>query len=193
MFAFALLIVATSIGVEAPAARPPEGYVALFNGVDLTNWKNEGKAKGHWTVVDGVLHYDGRGDSLVTSKNYGDYELLVDWKIGPGADSGIYLRGCPQVQIWDNPIGSGGLYNNEKNPSKPTVVADKPVGEWNTFHIVIQGDKVSVELNGKKVVDNVTMENYFDRSKPLPTTGTIELQHHGNPLEFRNIYIKELK
>jgi hypothetical protein len=165
----------------------------LFNGVDLTNWKNEGKAKGHWTVVDGVLHYDGQGDSLVTSKNYGDFELLVDWKIGAGGDSGIYLRGCPQVQIWDNPIGSGGLYNNEKNPSKPTAVADKPVGEWNTFHIVIRGDKVSVELNGQKVVENVTMENYFDRSKPLPATGTIELQHHGNPLEFRNIYIKELK
>ncbi len=193
MFAIILLIAATSVGVESAAPRPPEGYTALFNGVDLTNWKNEGKARGHWTVVDGVLHYDGQGDSLVTSKNYGDYELLVDWKIGPGADSGIYLRGCPQVQIWDNPIGSGGLYNNEKNPSKPTVFADKPVGEWNTFHIVIHGDRVSVELNGKKVVDDVTMENYFDRSKPLPTTGTIELQHHGNPLEFRNIYIKELK
>lgn len=193
MFAIVLLVAATSIGVESAAPRPPEGYVALFNGVDLTNWKNEGKAKGHWTVVDGVLHYDGQGDSLVTSKNYGDFELLVDWKIGAGGDSGIYLRGCPQVQIWDNPIGSGGLYNNEKNPSKPTAVADKPVGEWNTFHIVIRGDKVSVELNGQKVVENVTMENYFDRSKPLPATGTIELQHHGNPLEFRNIYIKELK
>lgn len=178
---------------DAPLNTPPEGFVALFNGKDLANWRDEGKAQGHWTVKDGILHYDGQGDSLKTAKDYGNYELFVDWKTGPAADSGIYLRGCPQVQIWDRPdIGSGGLYNNEKNPSNPTKVADKPIGEWNTFHIKIVGDKVTVFLNGEKVVDNVTMENYFDRAKPLPEVGAIELQHHGNPLQFRNIYLKEL-
>ncbi len=188
----ALLMTAGLAGAEARDNTPPPGFVALFNGRDLEHWKNEGKAKGHWTAVDGVLHYDGKGDSLLTAKNYKDFELYVDWKILPKGDSGIYLRGCPQVQIWDDPIGSGGLYNNQKNPSKPTQVADKPVGAWNTFHIVIRGDKVTVDLNGVRVTDNVTMENYFDRSKPLPATGTIELQHHGNPLEFKNIYVKEL-
>jgi len=191
MFALALVISLAAADVAAPP--PPPGFVALFNGKDLTNWSDEGKAKGHWTAIEGgVLRYDGKGDSLVTAKDYGDVELYVDWKIGPKGDSGIYLRGCPQVQIWDDPVGSGGLFNNQKNPSKPTTVADRPVGEWNTFHIVIRGDRVTVDLNGKRVVEDVPMENFFDRSKPLPARGKIELQHHGNPLEFRNIFVKEL-
>ena len=178
---------------DKPLNTPPEGYKAMFNGKDLTNWDDSGKAKGHWTVVkDGVLHYDGKGDSLKSSRIYGDIDMYVDWKIGPKGDSGIYLRGKPQVQIWDDPIGSGGLYNNKTNPSKPIKVADKKVGEWNTFHIVMRGDRVTVHLNGELVTDNVKMENWPEYNDPLPPTGTIELQHHGNPLEFRNIYIKEL-
>ncbi len=142
---------------------PPPGFTALFNGKDLTNWqglielparakmspekraeeqkKANDKYLPHWTVTDGVLLYDGKGQSLQTVKDYGNFELYVDWKIGPKGDSGIYLRGNPQVQIWDNPIGSGGLYNNQKNPSKPLKVADRPVGEWNTFHIIMKGDQ----------------------------------------------------
>ncbi|HEX8202452.1 MAG TPA: DUF1080 domain-containing protein [Isosphaeraceae bacterium] len=191
MILIAALWAAAVATAEDQPNTPPPGFVALFNGKDLTHWR-ETKGQGHWTVADGVLHYDGKGDSLVTDRDYGDVELYVDWKIGPGGDSGIYLRGNPQVQIWDNPIGSGGLFNNQKHPSRPTAVADRPVGQWNTFHITMRGDTVTVELNGTTVVDNVTMENYFDRSKPLPATGRIELQHHGNPLEFRNIYLKEL-
>ena len=104
---------------------PPKGFQALFNGDDLTGWKGlahknanqrrslSGDAlaqaqetadelmRDHWHVVDGVLSYDGKGQSLCTAKNYGDFEFYVDWKIPPGADSGIYLRGTPQVQIWD--------------------------------------------------------------------------------------------
>jgi hypothetical protein len=177
---------------DGPLNTPPEGFTALFNGKDLTNWK-EIKGEGHWTVRDGILHYDGQGDSLVTTKDYGDFEMWVDWKIGPKGDSGIYLRGKPQVQIWDDPVGSGGLFNNKVGASKPSSVADKPVGEWNRFRIVMKGDKVTVHLNGKLVVDSVALENWPNYDAPLPSTGTIELQHHGNPLEFRNIYVKELK
>ncbi len=127
--------------------------------------------------------------------------MLVDWKIEKGGDSGIYLRGTPQVQIWDpdckpakesGTLGSGGLYNNQKNPSKPTVKADKPIGQWNTFLIKMVGDKVTVKLNGQLVVDNVVLENFWERDKPLYPTGQIELQNHTNPLSFKNIYIKEL-
>ena len=197
---------------------PPEGFTALFNGADLTGWKGlvespprrammtpeelaaaqkvaDEKAFAHWSVVDGVITYDGKGDSLCTAKDYANFELYVDWKIGPQGDSGIYLRGSPQVQIWDPVLfdtGSGGLYNNKENPSKPTVTADKPIGEWNTFHIKMVGEKVWVTLNGQLVVDNVTMENYWERDKPIYPTGQIELQHHGNPIYFKNIYIKEL-
>jgi hypothetical protein len=104
----------------------------------------------------------------------------------------------PQVQIWDpsvqaaGGIGSGGLYNNKNNPSKPLLLADKPVGEWNRFYIKMVGDRVTVKLNDKIVVDNTPLENYWEPGKPLPEMGPIELQNHGNRLEFRNIYVREL-
>jgi hypothetical protein len=220
--AFTLVVVRTwsagTRGDEEKAGpednKPPEGFKALFNGKDLTGWQGlielpqraklspEQLAKKqeeankkylpHWKVVDGILTYDGKGQSLQTAKDYGNFELYVDWKIGPKGDSGIYLRGNPQVQIWDNPEGSGGLYNNKNHPSKPLVFADKPVGQWNRFHIIMKGDRVTVYLNGKKVVDNTPLENYWERGKPLPAKGPIELQHHGDVLWFKNIYIKEL-
>jgi hypothetical protein len=121
--------------------------------------------------------------------------MYVDWKILPKGDSGIYLRGTPQVQIWDlndNPVGSGGLYNNRTHPSKPTKCADKPVGQWNTMRIKMVGEKVTIWLNGELVVDNVVLENYWNREKPIFPTGQIELQNHGNTLWFKNIYLKEL-
>src|SRR5262249_3868977 len=159
----------------------------------LTNWRDEGKAQGHWSIKDGTLWYDGKGDSLRTAKDYGDFEMYVDWKIPAKADSGIYLRGKPQVQIWDRPdTGSGGLYNNKKGRSRPLANVDRPIGEWNTFHIIMKGEKVTVFLNGTKVVDDVVLENYPKYDSPIPAQGTIELQHHSTPLEFRNIYIKEL-
>jgi len=224
----AALLIPFLAGVSVAADKqklnvPPKGFKALFNGNDLTNWrgqigrgnpkiirkmtpeqrKNAQKAankrmKQHWSVKDGILIFDGKGRSLVTEKDYRNFELLVDWKIEPKGDSGIYLRGVPQVQIWDpndgkrNSVGSGGLFNNKKNPSKPLERADNPVGEWNTFRIRMVGEKVSVWLNGKLVVDNVTLENYWERDKPIYETGPIELQNHGNTLYFRNIFIKEL-
>jgi len=149
----------------------------------------------HWRVADGVLIFDGEGKSLCTAKDYADFELLVDWKIHEEGDSGIYLRGTPQVQIWDpnlRGVGSGGLFNNKKHPSEPLVTADNSIGEWNTFRIRMVGEKVTVWLNGKLVVDNVTMENYWERDKPIYPTGQIELQNHGNQLYFKNIFIREI-
>jgi len=208
-----LMIVTLSAGPQDNT--PPPGFQALFNGKDLTGWQGlvelpqrakltseqlqiaqreaNDKYLPHWTVRDGILLYDGKGQSLQTARDYRDFELFVDWRIGPKGDTGIYLRGTPQVQIWDRPEGSGGLYNNQKNPKDPITKADRPVGEWNTFRVMMRGDKVSVWLNGELVADNVTMENYWDRSQPLPASGPIELQHHGNPIAFKNIYVKELK
>jgi hypothetical protein len=148
----------------------------------------------HWTVRDGVLQYDGKGQNLRSVKDYGDIELFVDWRIPEKGDTGIYLRGTPQIQIWQRPgVGSGGLFNNQIGSRNPLKEADRPVGEWNTFRILNQGDVVTVWLNGELVVDKVVYENYWDRTKPLPATGPIELQHHGNPIAFKNIYVKELK
>lgn len=221
---FALFAVSTLATAEEKLNTPPEGYTALFNGKDLTNWKglvkveHPGKRamlspdelaklqaeadedmKKHWSVQDGILVFDGKGRSLATAKDYGDFEMYVDWKIEKNGDSGIYVRGTPQIQIWDpaqggqNAVGSGGLFNNQKNPKDPIKKADKPQGEWNTFWIKMVGDKVTVKLNGETVTDNVVLENYWERDKPIYPTGQIELQNHGNTLYFRNIYIKELK
>ena len=208
--------------------KAPEGFTALFNGKDLTNWKGVTTAEHfdnpivrqkatpekraemqkiadkqmveHWFVRDnGTLFFDGKhgGYSLATAKDYQDFEMYVDWRIlSVRGDSGLYLRGSPQVQIWDAHnqwhIGSGGLYNNQKNPSKALTIADRQVGSWNTFYIKMVGEKVTVKLNGVLVVDNVTLENYWDRSRPIFPKEQIELQCHGDPIEFKNIYIREL-
>ncbi len=213
--ALALLLPLPAGGQPSAANEPPDGFVALFNGRDLTGWQglagdppqragwNAGelaaaqaaadeRMRAHWRVDGGVLRFDGQGDNLCTVREYEDFELLVDWRIGKGGDSGIYLRGTPQVQIWDNPLGSGGLYNNQAHPSQPLLVADAPVGHWNTFRILLVGDRVTVYLNRVLVVDQVPLENYWDRGQPLAARGSIELQSHKTPLSFRNIFIREL-
>lgn len=203
-----------------------EGFVALFNGKDLKGWKGlvgdpvkrskmdaktlaeaqkkaDAEMRDGWKVVNGELHFTGHGNNIATIKKYGDFEMLVDWKIINNntldGDAGIYLRGTPQVQIWDNAnlkvgaqVGSGGLYNNKENESKPLKVADKKLDEWNTFRIIMKGDRVTVYLNSELVTDNVILENYWDRSMPIFTEEQIELQAHGSPIAYRNIYIKEL-
>ncbi|MGE3807879.1 MAG: DUF1080 domain-containing protein, partial [Gemmataceae bacterium] len=138
----ALVIVAAFGLVQAAdddgTRKPPAGFTALFNGKDLTGWKDAEKQAASWQAKDGIIYYTGKGGSnLKTDKNYKDFELYVDWKINKGGDSGIYLRGRPQVQIWDNKEGSGGLWNNPGGaPGKvPLVVADNKPGEWNTFYI----------------------------------------------------------
>ncbi|HEY0432683.1 MAG TPA: DUF1080 domain-containing protein, partial [Chitinophagaceae bacterium] len=199
-----------------------EGFVPLFNGKDLNGWKglvanpvlrakmnadtlsraqqkaDEVMRKG-WYVQDGVLHFSGNGENICTVKKYGDMEMFVDWKITKDGDAGIYLRGTPQVQIWDTSrvdvgaqVGSGGLYNNQKNPSKPLRLADNAIGDWNHFHIIMKGDRVTVYLNGVLVVDNVALENYWDRNMPLFPEEQIELQAHGTHVAYRDIYIREL-
>jgi len=185
------LAVAQADEKDAGTRKPPEGFTALFNGKDLTGWKDAEKQAEAWKVEDGLLHYAGKGGKdLTTAKNYKNFEMWVDWKINKGGDSGIFLRGRPQVQIWDNKEGSGGLWNNPKgSPGKePSVVADNKIGEWNTFWIKMVGDKVSVKLNDKLVVDNCV----FLEGK-IPAEGPIMLQIHGGPLWFRNIFVKELE
>lgn len=203
-----------------------EGFVCLFNGKNLDGWKGlvenpikrakmtneqltEAQKKADelmrkdWIIEDGNMVYIGNGwDNICTVKNYADFELLVDWKLDPNGkepDAGVYLRGAPQVQIWDirrtnvgAQVGSGGLYNNQKNPSKPTSVEDNKLGEWNTFRIIMKGEKVTVWLNGVKVVDDVVLENYWDRKQPIFPCDQIEMQAHGSRCYFRNIYVKEL-
>lgn len=221
----------------------PEGYTPLYNGVDFTGWKVPEGDNGHWKILEGVIDYDAESEaggdkSLWTDKDYGDFELQVDWRIKetpwknpnvpiikpdgthklnekgeeihmvvPDSDSGILLRGegKSQVNIWCWPIGSGEVYGYRMDESMPPEVrravtpvtlADNNIGEWNHFDITLQGDRLSVKLNGLQVIENAQLPG-------IPETGPIGLQHHGNKengewvsppalVQFRNIFIKEL-
>lgn len=209
---------------------PPEGFVALFNGKDLDGWYGHGTKdpqtlwdmtpealaahqeetrkdiREHWSVESGELVNDGAGLYATTNQDYGDFELLLEYKTVANADSGIYLRGCPQVQIWDSTeaggkwniganFGSGGLWNNSKDaPGKdPTKCMDKPFGEWNQFRIVMVGSRVTIWLNGERVVDHAVMENYYHRNRPIYAQGPIQLQTHGGEIRWRNVFLREIK
>lgn len=200
-------------------------FMPIFNGKDFEGWWGLGtenpakwmalppeklaekKRKSledihqHWKVVDGIIVNDGKGLYLTTEKNYADFELKLEYKHGKGADSGIYLRAIPQVQIWDiggkhgdARKGSGGLWNNEAGSKgrDPLVVADNPIGEWNHIFIRLVGDRVTVRLNDKLVVDDAPLRNYFNKGGPLPETGPIQLQTHGAEIHWRNVMVKEL-
>jgi hypothetical protein len=210
------------------AATPPAGFTSLYNGKDLSGWwgastddprkymaltpeefkklhdASLNNIAAHWKADGEVLVNDGTGLFLTTDKYFGDIELLVDYKTVPKGDSGIYLKGTPQVQIWDSTEkekfslgsdkGSGGLWNNSKGaPGKdPLVLADKPFGEWNHFRVLQLGTRTTVYLNEKLVVDNAIMENYYNRKTPLPPKGPIQLQTHGAEIDWRNIYVREI-
>lgn len=199
--------------------------VSLFNGEDLTGWhgnnphttvkaktpeerekslaEQQVEFKTHWSIENAELVNDGHGPYATTDKDYGDIEFLVEYKTVPTADSGIYLRGTPQVQIWDvnHPPsikhgadkGSGGLWNNSAGTAgkDPLVKADKALGEWNTFKIQQLGARTWVWLNGQVVVENAIMENFWDRTKPLPATGPIHLQTHGGEIRWRGLSVRE--
>ena len=202
-----------------------EGFTSLFNGHDLTGWKGlvgsppkraamsvtalaaaqakaDELARAYWKVEEGALVYRGTNyENLCSVKDYVNFELIADWKIEPHADSGFYLRGTPQVQIWDpftvpqksgSEVGSGGLYNNKTNAALPLSVADKPIGQWNQFRIIMAGEKVHVFLNGELVVNGTTLENYWQHDLPLLPFGPIELQAHNSVVWFKNLYIREL-
>jgi hypothetical protein len=213
----------------AADVNPPAGFTALFNGENLEGWHGMSTydvrdlakmtdekrsaqlavwtedAKKHWSVQQGELVNDGHGAFLTTDKDYGDIELLIDYKTVAKADSGVYLRGTPQVQIWDYTKeggkqnlgadkGSGGLWNNSPGaPGKdPLVLADKPFGEWNSLRIIQIGARTTVYLNGKLVVENAPMENFFDRKSPLYLKGPIQLQTHGGEIRWKNLFVREI-
>jgi hypothetical protein len=223
-------LLTAAFALAAPGLKdPPKSFAPLFNGKNLDGWhgmphfnpydldKMSGDARKaeiekwtkdaaqHWKVDDGELVNDGNGAYLTTDKDYGDIELLIDYKTVAKADSGIYLRSIPQIQIWDTTKeggkwnlgadkGSGGLWNNSAGaPGKdPLVHADKPFGEWNSFRIIMVGERVSVWLNDKHVVNMARLDNFWNKKLPLKKTGQIQLQTHGGEIRWRNIFIREI-
>ena len=222
----------TDLWSKAPAEQAEYKKKSVEGGLVDAKGNDKGDhINAHWKVENGELVNDGKGLYLTTDKDYGDFELMVDYKALPKGDSGIYLRGIPQVQIWDpneedpqglgRAMGSGGLWNNSKGaPGKdPSKKMDKPLGEWNTFHIKMIGERVTVIFNGETVVNNAVLENFFANKKagylaygkkdansaaaaekkpngwmkdPAFAKGPIQLQTHGSEIRWRNVFIREI-
>ena len=213
---------------KPPAINPPNGFTMLFNGKDFTGLcamkrydpdklnkmsteergkmhaKNMAEFEKHWRVENGELVNDGYGPYATSKKHYGDFELWLEYKTVPLADSGIYLRGIPQVQIWDTrkeggrwnlgaAKGSGGLWNNTGEGRWPKIHADRTFGEWNSVKIKMVGNRVTVHLNNKLVVENAPLENCYNRKSPIYDKGPIQLQTHGGEIRWRNIFIREIQ
>ncbi len=225
----------------ADTATLEDGFVSLFDGKTLDGWTTREAKAGDWRVVDGAIDCDpqgeGKGDRhLWTEKEYGDFDLLIDWRIkespytnsnariilpdgsfkkdddgnltsvaAPNTDSGVFLRGehKSQVNIWCWPVGSGEVWGYRNDPKlsdevnaavTPRQRADKPVGKWNTFHIVLKGDRLRVTLNDVEIITDAQLPG-------IPERGPLALQLHperkdgqwgASLVQFRNIRIKEL-
>jgi hypothetical protein len=189
-FLGSLLVLATS----AFAAEVPDGFTDLLASRELAAWQEPATAAEHWKVEGGELINDGKGMDLATAKSYRNFELRLEWKIPLKGDSGVFLPGGQQVQIWAKESGSGGFVFNHKYTVSPAVVADKPLGEWNAFQIKLVDDKVTVTLNDKVVMQDVPVEKGFDPPTRGPVEGPLRLQKspHNVMTTFRNVFIREL-
>lgn len=210
----------------SPPGNGPPAWIELYDGASLDGWvggttsdpeafealspeaQQELQSKWsaglaeHWFADGAELVSDGAGPHLVTAESYGDFEFEFDWKIQPNGDSGVYLRGYPQVQIWDPENareagngadkGSGGLWNNRSHERFPAVRADHPAGEWNHMLIHMEGPRVHVWLNGVAIVAGVELDNYFRPGAPILERGPIHLQTHGSEVRFRGIRVRPL-
>jgi len=189
-----LIISLFLLAATAFAADTPEGFTDLIAGHDLAGWRDSATAGEHWKVERGELINDGKGADLVTAKSYRNFELRLEWKIPARGDSGVYLPGGQQVQIWAKESGSGGFVFDHKYTVSPAVVADKPLGEWNAFRIKLVDGKVTVTLNGKVVMQDVPVEKGFEPPMLGPVEGPLRLQKspHNVMTTFRNVFIREL-
>jgi Domain of Unknown Function (DUF1080) len=208
----ALLVVAALIATPARSDEPtpPEGFTSLFNGKDLTGWKATGKAE-VWGTEKGVIYVDkGGGGWLLTEKEFGDFELHVEYKMSKGANSGVALRtpreGDPayvgmEIQLIDDEGWPDKLADYQHTGSIYDVVPaaklnNKPIGEWNTIHIVCNGSKVKVEVNGQTVVDANLEDSKEKKGAKHPGLsrgkGHVGFQSYNTRVEFRNVFIKPL-
>lgn len=202
------------------SAEVRAGWVLLFDGTTLNGWhtykQNPGVTTG-WVARDGAIVRTESSGDLVSDQQYDSFELDFEWKVSPGANSGVFYWGnegtetiymnAPEMQILDNtghgdggsPLTSAGaLYG--LYPTQQDLV--KPVGEWNTSSIVARGSKVQHWLNGVKVVDvkfdSRELKAKIDSSKfkqwetfGKSRRGHLVLQQHGGTVWFRNIKLKE--
>jgi hypothetical protein len=206
----ALSFAMAACGWIAPAAVAGE-WQNLFNGKDTAGWQAVDGPIGSWKVTDGVLSTSGAGGGWLSSeKEYGDFEIEVEFRSPPGGNSGVFLRaphqGNPafagmEIQILDDAAPEyaklnayqycGSLYGI----AAPKTRVSKPAGQWQALAIKVQGRQVTAALNGMPIVD-ADLDAHPDREKEHPgikrNTGYIGLQNHGTPMEFKSVRLREL-
>ena len=183
-----------------------QGFKLLFNGKDLSQWRQRGKG---WAVKEGAISRVARGGSLTHKmKRVPDnFELRFQWKVARGSNSGVYYRpGQYEYQILDNKVHRDG-----KNPRTsaaslyfcmaPSKDATKPVGQWNTGKVICKGSVVQHWLNGTKVIDfDYTDKKWAFNVRLLKLRGAdlkarggkLFLQDHGDPVWYRGLKLREL-
>jgi hypothetical protein len=190
--------------------KPPPGFEPLFNGRNLEGWKATGKMDA-WGAEGGALFVKGGGGGwLMTEKEYGDFELRLEYKMVKGGNSGVALRsplkGDPayvgmEIQLIDDEGWPGKLQSWQHTGSIYNVVpaakvANKPVGAWNQLRILAKGRRVIVEQNGATLVsadlDDYIKEHAKRHPGLLRKGGHIGFQSYNKRIEFRNIYLKPL-
>lgn len=222
-------IMAVAMGCAAAEAQPVPpntltederrgGWSLLFDGRSLAGWRgyNQPDLAGGWAVEDGALARVGPGGDIVTVEQFDDFELVLEWRVARGGNSGLFYRAeeghpwiyhsAPEMQLLDDaehpdgrdPLTSAGA-NYALHPAPRGIV--RPAGEWNEARVVAVGDRIEHWLNGVKVVDytlgsddwhaRVASSKFAD----WPAYGTarrghIGLQDHGDPVWFRNVKIR---
>jgi len=203
-------------------ALQAQGFKPIFLGNTLRGWKHTEDTT-NWVARNGILKHNGQSGAikeLWSEASYKDFTLSFDWRwSGRGVmkdqpvvqpdgsqkgkatieelDSGVYLRGNSksQVNLWNWTVGSGEVYGYRMDKNMPPEVkagvtpkmkADKPLGEWNHMEITMKGEVLNVTLNGQHVIVDATLPG-------VPAEGPIALQHHGQAIDFANLYLKEIK
>jgi hypothetical protein len=198
-------------------------WTLLFGGDSVKKWrgyKEEGFPSNSWEVVDGTLRTNPKGKpvDLVTKKTYGDFELELDWKVTPGANSGVMYRVSedfeepwytgPEMQVLDDSKHPDGKNPKTTAGSLYALIAPKdkelkPVGEWNHVRLVAKGQHVEHWLNGKKILeydlDSPELKELIAKSKfgdkpkfAKNPSGHLVLQHHHDEVWFRDVRVKNL-
>ena len=218
LFSFPVL----AIDNQLTAAEKASGWTLLFNGKDLSQWRNFNKQQlnPQWVIKDKAIHLTGKnGGDIITKKSYQNFILKLDWKISTAGNSGIFLfvdeegqkiySHAPEIQILDNERHhdnkvdshlSGSLYDLIASPEQ----SHRAAGKWNQVTVLFQNSRLEVWQNQMKTIDIVIGSKRWHKliatSKfsdwdgfGIKQTGYIGLQDHGDPVSFKNIKIKEIK
>ncbi len=206
----------TTLTAEERAA----GWRSLFDGATTTGWRGYKRSDvpDGWRVIDGALTRVGSGGDIITTDQFGNFELSLEWKVQPGGNSGVFYRVTeegdqtyftgPEMQVLDDERHADGKSrltsagaNYGLHPAPAGVV--RPAGEWNEARVIANGAHVEHWLNGTKVVEyelwsddwkeRVAKSKFKDRPQyGMTKSGPISLQDHTDRIEFRNIKVRSL-